>query len=93
MSGTEITENNVVMTTSHEGELISEALWFFTYARVPARDYETTCKDWVIVSVGDDRGGVTIRGDSHVAKYRRLGVLGIDRAAHSPVGSVVTIKR
>jgi methyl coenzyme M reductase alpha subunit len=68
-TGIEFTQDNVVMTTSHDDEVISEALWFFIYATVPARDYETTCKDWVIGSVGDDRAGETIRGDSHPTKY------------------------
>ena len=63
-SGIEVTQNNVVMTTSHEGETISEALWFFIYAAIPARDYEPTCKDWVVVSVGDDRGAETIRSQT-----------------------------
>ena len=63
-TGTEFTQVNVVMTTSHDDEVISEALWFFIYATVPARDYETTCKDWVIVSVGDDRAGETIRAEA-----------------------------
>jgi hypothetical protein len=63
-SGIEVTQDNVVRTTSHEDAVISEALWFFIYATVPARDYEITRKDWVIVSVGDDRGGETIRSEA-----------------------------
>jgi hypothetical protein len=63
-SGIEVRQDNVVMTTCHGGEALSEALWFFIHATVPAQDYETTCKNWVIVSVGDDREAETVRSQA-----------------------------
>jgi hypothetical protein len=47
------TDTNVVMTTSHEDESLEEALWFFCNCAVPTQAYERTCRDWMIVAVGN----------------------------------------
>ena len=45
--------DNVVLSEWHEGEPLSEALWFSVGAAWPANDYEATCGVTLVVSVGN----------------------------------------
>ncbi|MGB8130408.1 MAG: hypothetical protein WCG81_11505 [Candidatus Angelobacter sp.] len=49
----ECTDGNVVITTWHAEEPISEAVWFFLNCAWPASDYEQTCCDWVAAVIGN----------------------------------------
>lgn len=46
------TDERVLMTTSHEGEPLEEALWFAVHAAWPTPDYEVTTGAVVAVSIG-----------------------------------------
>jgi hypothetical protein len=50
-------DDDVIMTTSHDGEPLKEALWFFAHCAFPA--YE--CEDWIAVAVGNDVWAKEIR--------------------------------
>jgi hypothetical protein len=45
--------DDVVMTTSHSDEPLIEALWFFLHGAFPTKCFETSCTDWVIATVGN----------------------------------------
>ena len=48
------TENDVVLTTSHEGESLEEAIEFFLDVILPAKDRAASCRAWCVVAFGDD---------------------------------------
>jgi hypothetical protein len=48
------TENDVVLTTSHEGESLEEALEFFLDVILPAKDRAASCNAWCVVAFGED---------------------------------------
>jgi hypothetical protein len=48
------TENDVVLTTSHEGESLEEAVEFFLDVILPAEDRAAGCKAWCVVAFGED---------------------------------------
>lgn len=48
------TENDVVLTTSHEGESLEEAIEFFLDVILPAKDRAPSCRAWCIVAFGED---------------------------------------
>lgn len=43
----------VIMTTWHDDESLSEALWFFANCAEPAEGFLEECKDWVAVCLND----------------------------------------
>jgi hypothetical protein len=47
------TDGRAVMTTWHDDEPISEALWFFANVAFPPDDFEADCTDWVAISVAN----------------------------------------
>jgi hypothetical protein len=51
------------MTTCHDDEPISEALWFFANVAYPADDFETTCTDWVAISVANSQWEKEIKAE------------------------------
>ena len=48
------TANDVVLTTSHEGESLEEAIEFFLDVILPAKDRAPECKAWCIAAFGED---------------------------------------
>ena len=48
------TENDVVLTTSHEGESLEEAMEFFLDVILPAEDRAGGCKAWCVAAFGED---------------------------------------
>jgi len=48
------TANNVVLTTSHEGESLEEAIEFFLDVILPAKDRAAACHAWCVAAFGDD---------------------------------------
>ena len=48
------TENDVILTTSHEGESLEEAIEFFLDVILPAKDRAASCRAWCIAAFGDD---------------------------------------
>jgi hypothetical protein len=55
--------DDVLMTTSHSDESLSEALWFFLNCAFATKSYEQTCADWIIATIGNERWEATIRAD------------------------------
>jgi hypothetical protein len=51
-TGVESPDENVIMTTWHSQESLSEVLWFFINSAFPTHAYEKTCKDWIIAPIG-----------------------------------------
>jgi hypothetical protein len=47
-------DGRVVMTTWHENEPLSEALWFFKNNAFPDGGFAANCHDWVALSVAND---------------------------------------
>lgn len=45
------TTDNVILTSSHEGESLEEALEIFLDASEPAKDRVATCKAWVVLAL------------------------------------------
>ena len=62
-AGLESTDENVIMTTWHSEEPLSEALWFFINSAFPARAYEKTCKDWIIAPIGNSDWEQSLRAE------------------------------
>ena len=54
------TDEDVIMTTWHEYEVLDEALWFAVNSAFPAGAYEQTCKTLVAVAVGSQDWGSQI---------------------------------
>jgi hypothetical protein len=48
------TDGDVVLTTSHEGESLEEALEFFLDVILPAKDRAEGCRAWCVVAFGED---------------------------------------
>lgn len=48
------TENDVVLTTSHEGESLEEAIEFFLDVILPAKDRAGACRAWCIAAFGEE---------------------------------------
>ncbi len=48
------TDSDVVLTTSHEGESLEEALEFFLDVILPADDRAAGCKAWCVAAFGED---------------------------------------
>jgi hypothetical protein len=57
----EPTDDDVIMTTWHSKEGLTEALWFFVNSAYPARSYEHSCNDWVIAIVGNPQWEQIVR--------------------------------
>lgn len=53
--------DDVIMTTWHSDESLSEALWFFMHCAFPAQDFEATCKDWIMAPIENADWEQTIR--------------------------------
>lgn len=51
--GLERDQDDVVMTTWHDDELLEETLWFFVHSAFPADKYSRDCGDWVVAPVGE----------------------------------------
>ncbi|MDE3187406.1 MAG: hypothetical protein KGM96_07775 [Acidobacteriota bacterium] len=54
-------EGEIVMTSWHSKESLSEALWFFANCAEPTEGFETTCRDWVAISVANEAWEMEIR--------------------------------
>ncbi len=48
------TDNDVVLTTSHEGESLEEAIEFFLDVILPSKDRAASCHAWCIVAFCED---------------------------------------
>lgn len=57
----EETDGNVVITTWHAEEPISEAVWFFLNCAWPADDYVHTCSDWIAAVIGNPAWEAEVR--------------------------------
>lgn len=55
------TDTNVVITTWHDKDPISEAVWFFLNCAWPADDYVHTCSDWVAAVIGNPAWEAEVR--------------------------------
>jgi hypothetical protein len=62
--------DDVLMTTFHPGEPLSEALWFFLNCAFATKSYEQTCTDWIIAMIGNEQWEATIRTDVRIAVGR-----------------------
>jgi hypothetical protein len=58
----EATVDDVIMTTWHSNEGLTEALWFFVNSAYPTRSYEHSCSDWVIAIIGNPQWEQIVRG-------------------------------
>ncbi|HMD09597.1 MAG TPA: hypothetical protein VKH63_18850 [Candidatus Acidoferrum sp.] len=47
----ELSGDDVIMTTWHADETIEEALWFFVHAALVTKKFDKTCKDWIIAPI------------------------------------------
>jgi hypothetical protein len=54
----------VVMTTWHNDEPLSEAIWFFVSAAYPDESYEKTCLEWIVAGVGTEQWNESIRTET-----------------------------
>jgi hypothetical protein len=54
----------VIMTTWHDDEPLSEAIWFFVSAAFPDESYEKTCLEWIVVGVGTDQWNESVRTET-----------------------------
>jgi hypothetical protein len=54
----------VIMTTWHDDEPLSEAIWFFVSAASPDKSYEKTCLDWIVAGVGTDQWNENVRTET-----------------------------
>jgi hypothetical protein len=55
------TDKNVVITTCHNKEPLSEAVWFFLNCAWPADDYVHACSDWVAAVIGNPAWEAEVR--------------------------------
>jgi hypothetical protein len=55
------TAKNVVITTWHGKDPISEAVWFFLNCAWPADDYADTCSDWIAAVIGNHAWETEVR--------------------------------
>jgi hypothetical protein len=49
----ELSDDDVIMTSWHSGESLEEALWFFVHAAFVTGKFEKTCKDWIIAPISN----------------------------------------
>ncbi len=54
----------VIMTTWHDDESLSEAIWFFVSAAFPDESYEKTCLEWIVAGVGTDKWNESVRTET-----------------------------
>ena len=66
----DLEEDGVLMTTSHEGESLDEALWFFVTTAHPDKAYAPECLNWLAVTIGDQNSAALI--DERLHKPREL---------------------
>ena len=62
-------DDNVVMTTWHDKEPLSEAVWFFLNCAFAVPAYEKTCDDWIAAVIGNPKWEKKVR--SKLATERR----------------------
>lgn len=48
------TDDQVVTTSWHDDEPLSEAVWYFDFCAYPSADFEGSCTDWVAISVANE---------------------------------------
>lgn len=53
--------SDILMTTSHPGEPLSEALWYFLNCAEATEGFTTSCRDWLAVSIGNSSWADEIR--------------------------------
>ncbi len=56
-------DGSVVVTTWHDDEPLTEALWYFANVAYPDDAFESDCRDWVAISVGNIEWGREIRSE------------------------------
>ncbi|MBB5345573.1 DUF7684 family protein [Tunturibacter empetritectus] len=54
-------KGQIVMTTWHSKESLSEALWFFANCVEQDHGFEALCTDWIALNVSNDSWGQRIR--------------------------------
>ena len=57
-------KRGVIMTTWHDDEPLSEAIWFFVSAAFPDKSYEKTCLEWIVAGVGTDQWNENVRTET-----------------------------
>jgi hypothetical protein len=57
-------KRGVIMTTWHDDEPLSEAVWYFLSAAFPDDSYQKTCLDWIVAGVGTDQWNETVRTET-----------------------------
>jgi hypothetical protein len=49
----ESTDDDIVMTTWHDDETLSQTLWYFVNSAFADEDYRADCKDWLTIVIGN----------------------------------------
>jgi hypothetical protein len=57
----ELSGDNVIMTTWHADVPVEEALWFFVHAAFVTEKFDKTCKDWIIAPISSPEWEQLIR--------------------------------
>jgi hypothetical protein len=57
----ELSGDDVIMTTWHSRESLEDALWFFVHAAIVTGKFEKTCKDWIIAPIANPEWEQLIR--------------------------------
>jgi len=65
----ELTGDDVIMTTWHSDETLIEALWFFIHSAFPTQCFVTSCTDWVIAPIGNHDWELEIRSKIREAAF------------------------
>jgi hypothetical protein len=57
----ELSGDDVIMTTWQSSESLEEALWFFVHAAFVTEKFEQTCEDWIIAPISNPEWEQLIR--------------------------------
>jgi hypothetical protein len=67
LDGVGVSEDDVIMTTWHSDEPLSEALWYFVNCAFPTHAYERKCKEWIIAPIASSEWEQVLRSEIHNA--------------------------
>jgi hypothetical protein len=66
----ELSGDDVIMTTWHSSESMEDALWFFVHSAFVTQEFEMTCKDWIIAPISNPEWEQLIR--SNIAQINTI---------------------
>jgi hypothetical protein len=69
----ELSGDDVIMTTWHADETMEEALWFFVHAAFVTKKFDKTCKDWIIAPISSPEWEHLIR-----SKFGEINIISKD---------------